>query len=334
MGRKQIGFNEFDKIMSSEFILPPMKEWEKTGEISGNEGIEAIAQIKQKYRDSLLMEIYESGRIIHAGLANRLPVSASGLNAIIKKMNEASIQPIRETKAGKFKFYTLTEDGKKYVESTLLPSVISNRRDSEEVHNLFLLLAMYKDQHQETWCKNLKMFLEKESKIADISDDVNKSDEYELLQAFGQFYRREDSKAGKLLELSVADKELRQCIILYFNNKYINNNDCVWSILNQWEQQDTFEVYKMIDELFRSIGEEGRIVEKSMFCLTDIDSYFDVVLNKIQADILQAAFRQWPKDRILSTWLETDMERHLALYLAEKYQTLFERLQQKMKNCE
>lgn len=333
MEEKQLGFKEFDKIMSSEFIIPPLKEWETVGGVSGNDGVEAIAQIRQKYRDPLLMEIYESGRIIHAGLANRLSVSVSGLNAIIKKMNEVPIKPIRETKAGKFKFYTLTGDGKKYVESTLLPSVISNRRDSEEVHNLFLLLAMYKDQHQDAWCKNLKIFLEKESESADTADDVNKSDEYELLQAFGQFYHRENSKAGKLLELSVADKELRQCIVLYFNNKYINN-DCVWSVLNQWEQQDTFEVYKMIDELFRSIDEEGRIVEKSMFCLTDIDLYFDVVLNKIQADILQAAFRQWSKDRILSTWLETDMEKHLALYLAEKYQTLFERLQQKMKNCE
>lgn len=331
MEEKQLDFNDFDKIMSSEFIIPPLKKWETAGVVSENAGIEAIAQIKQKYRDPLLMEIYESGRIIHAGLANRLPVSVSGLNAIIKKMNEAPIQPIRETKAGKFKFYTLTGEGKKYVESTLLPSVISNRRDSEEVHNLFSLLAMYKDQHQDTWCKNIKMFLEKERESTDTVDDVNRSDEYELLQAFGQFYRRENGKAGKLLELIVADKELRQCIILYFNNKYINN-DCVWSVLNQWEQQDTLEVYKMIDELFRSIGEEGRIVEKSMFCLTDIDLYFDVVLNKIQADILQAAFKQWPKDRILSTWLETDMERHLALYLAEKYQTLFERLQQKMKN--
>ena len=333
MGEKQLGFNEFDKIMSSEFILPPIKEWQNTGGISGNEGIEAIAQIRQKYRDSVLMEVYESVRIIHAALANRLSVSVSGLNAIIKKVHEAPIQPIRETKAGKFKFYTLTEDGKKYVESTLLPSVISNKRDSEEVHNLFLLLAMYKDQHQDVWCTNLKTFLEKESEIADTADEMKKSDEYELLQAFGQFYRRENSKAAKLLELSVADKDLRQSIISYFDNKYINN-DGVWSVLNQWEQQDTFEVYKMIDELFRSIDEEDRTVEKSMFCLTDIDLYFDVVLNKIQADILQAINRQWSKDRILSTWLEKDMERHLALYLAEKYQALFERLLQKMKNCE
>lgn len=333
MEEKQLGFNKIDKIVSSEFILPPMNEWEKTGRISEDEGIVAIARIKQKYRDPLLMEIYESGRIVHAGLANRISVSVSGLNAIIKKMNEAPICPIRETKAGKFKFYTLTEDGKKYVEATLLSSVISNRRDGEEVHNLFLLMAMYKDQHQDVWCKNIKMFLEQESKIVDTADGVDKSDEYELLQAFGQFYRRENSKAEKLLELSVADKELRQSIILYFDNKYINN-DCVWSILNQWEQQDTFEVYKMIDELFRSIVEEGRTVEKSMFCLTDIDSYFDSVLNRIQADILQAVFRQWSREKILSTWLEADMEKHLALYLAEKYQTLFERMLQKMKNCE
>ena len=330
MEEKQLNFNEFDKIKSSEFILPPMKDWEKTGGISGNERIEVIAQIKQKYRDPLLMEVHESGRIIHAGLANHISVSVSGLNAIIKKMNEVPIRPIRETKAGKFKFYTLTEDGEKYVKSALLPAVISNRRDEEEVHNLFKLFAIYKDQHQDVWCTKLKMFLEKESETSDTIDDVNESEEYELLQTFGQFYRRENSKAGNLLELCVADKELRKNIISYLDNQYINS-DRVWAVLNQWEQQDTFEVYKMIDELFRDIGEEGTIIEKSKYCLSDVDLYSDVVLNRIQADILQAVFKQWTREKILSVWLEEDMEKHMALYLAEKYQTLFDRLLQKIK---
>lgn len=63
MEGNRLNYEKDNKV--SEFILPPMSEWDNPGESSENKAVASISRIKQKYRDSVLLEIYESDRILH-----------------------------------------------------------------------------------------------------------------------------------------------------------------------------------------------------------------------------------------------------------------------------
>lgn len=330
----KIQSNEIKNNIASEFILPPMSEWENDNIKPDSKGIELILQIKQKYRDQVFMEVYERGRILHAELANHVSVSASGLNAVIKKLNEAPIKPIHETKAGKFKFYTLTEEGNKYVKFVLLPTMISDKQDEEEVHNLFNLLSVFKDKNQEVWKEKITALLDKKNTDEEETPDENTAIGCELIQALGQFYQRENNKARKLLELGIADKQIVQNIISYFNKNYVGNNVSAWATLNQWERQDCVKTYTILDELFQSIFEGEVNVENIREHFQSDELQIDRVLDKIHADVLRASCKNWSKDRLMNKWIEADMDKHLALYLAEKYRVFNENLKQLIESRE
>lgn len=332
MNNNEIKSNQIERNITSEFILPPMSEWEKNEIDSESKEMDPILQIKQKYRDQVFMEIHESGRILHAQLANRISVSASGLNAIVKKLNEISVKTIHETKAGKFKFYTLTGECDKYVKSVILPTVISDKQDEEEVHNLFNLLSVYKDKNQEVWQDKIMKLLEKKPTDDEETLDMSDAIGCELLQALGQFYQREKDKAKRLLELGIADKQIQQSIISYFDKNFMNNNATAWGTLNQWERQDCVKTYAVLDELFRSFFEGDVNVENIRDYFQSDESQIDKVLDKIQANVFRAFARGCSKDVLLDVWLKADMEKHLALYLAEKYSVFCEKLEHAIKN--
>lgn len=320
--------------MVSEFILPPMNEWEKEGAADENDATNFISQIKQKYKDQVLIEIYESGRILHAELANRIPISASGLNAVIKKINEFRIKAVRETKAGKFKFYTLTKEGLNYIENIVLPLLISSKQDEEAVHNLFHLIALYKDKNPETWVAGLSQIIKNKEEEKEIDTKGSGALGCELLEELGRFYQSDKEKAKRLLELGMAEKEIRNDILLYFEKEYGQNGAAAWTILNQWEKEECIAVYQMIDELFISIKEDDQPIQTEKYHLRDMESRMEAVLDKIKADILQAMVKQWPKKELMDLWVKGNMEVHLALYIAEKYQILNEYFVKKVINRE
>lgn len=332
MEERKINYENND--LESELIIPPVNIWDKDTENKHAES-EFILQIKQKYRDSVLMEIHESGRILHAELANRIAVSASGLNAIIKKMNEYTQKTIRETKAGKFKIYTLTKESTKYIENVILPSMVDNKQDEEDVHNLFSLLSVYKDKNNGVWIKELTKLIEEEYVSQEVVEDADKTLGYELLHALEQFYQQKTNKAKKLLELGVADKETYQSLMLYFEDKCNKNNEAVWLTLNLWVQQDCRRVYHMLDDLFLSFDKEEQLLKNSEFQFQDGEKKLEAIINKIKADILQAILHQWPKNKLIDFWIIDGMELQLAMYLAEKYKNLAESFFKKIKtSCE
>ncbi|MCI9465029.1 MAG: hypothetical protein HFI48_14280 [Lachnospiraceae bacterium] len=332
MEGNRLNYEKDNKV--SEFILPPMSEWDNPGESSENKAVASISRIKQKYRDSVLLEIYESDRILHAELANRISVSASGLNAVIKKMNDGAVKTIREIKAGKFKFYTLTKESVEYIEMMILPLLIVSGQDAEEVHNLLHLLALYKDKNPEIWINRLAELSEEEYVELENDEDTGSALGCELLKAFSQFYRRETDKALKLLELGIPNKEVQQKLILCFQEKYDKGNTSPWVILNEWEQQDCLGVYSMLDDLFISIADEQYIMKKSSYQFQNVGAGFEIVMDKIKADVLHAMFCQWPKSKLIGLWLEEKLDVHLAVYIAEKFRTLSEHFFEKIRNQE
>jgi hypothetical protein len=74
-----------------------------------------IQHVHTKYRDKILSVLVKRGTMLHGDLASALEVSASGLTAIIKKMNETSVQLIHVEEVSKFKLYSATPAAYSYI---------------------------------------------------------------------------------------------------------------------------------------------------------------------------------------------------------------------------
>lgn len=280
-----------------------------------DDATDSIMQIRQKYKNPALLILYELNRILHAELANLLDVSPSGLNAIIKKINETDKKPIHDIKAGKFKFYQLSEEGKIYVTTVILPTIVGSSEDEEDLHKILNLLFDFKKNNKEIWNDKLKQMLE-ENHITD--DMVN-----EFLQQFSRYYRRWNDKAQRLLELSISDKTVRQKIIDFVESNAGYNGNSAIAILEHWDKQNCELLYHFIDEAFDNI-ETDREIDLSLYEeLLNISSCAEMVLSKIKADILPAIVQGWNKDRLLELWIDAGMDKHLALYLSEKFRILY-----------
>lgn len=316
-----------DSTSSGVVLLPTKKRtMDAVGKQTDKE--ETIYSLKQKYKDALLFEIYEDENILHSVLANRISVSASGLNAIIKKLNEVQPPPIHINKQGKFTLYSLGETGKAYVESELMYSMISDSDDENIVHNIFRLLRTFKDQHPQKWMSILKSILNEE-------EGWDKYEEgFGFIKELGNYYLKSSDKAENLLSLAVVDRTLQKKIVEYIKEN--RNFENAWEVLNYWEQEDTLELYRLVDTLFIAIDTGMEIIDCYSFSLTDIVSQMDRVLDKIQAALLQALLRRLSKEEAIQFWLEYGVEKHLAIYLAEKYFTCrqnYEQTKEERKSC-
>lgn len=287
---------------------------------------DTIYTLKQKYKDSLLLEIYECSRILHSVLAGRILVSPSGLNAIIKKLNEVDHAPIHIDKKSKFTFYSLEEAGSKYVEEILLPQIIPSDGSKQWIDDMVQLLGAFKDKNAKSWIEKLGNILEKEE------DPDNEG--YLFIQQLTGFYTQYVKEAEKLLNLVVVDKELQSKILSYMKackNKAFQN---VWEALNYWNGKDCIQTYRLIDDIFLSISGKRKQPEASDYQLKGISDNLEILSDKIQACLLQAFVRRISKEESINMWIEHGVETHLSLYLAEKYIGLFyENYEQKMKEA-
>lgn len=75
----------------------------------------AIQQISTKYRDKVLSVLAKRGTMLHGDLASAIEVSASGLNAVIKRMNATPVKLINVEEVSKYKLYSITPIAYKYI---------------------------------------------------------------------------------------------------------------------------------------------------------------------------------------------------------------------------
>ncbi|MCI9480617.1 MAG: hypothetical protein HFI21_16775 [Lachnospiraceae bacterium] len=293
----------------------------------------AFTQVKQKYKNQILAEVYFTDRLSHLHLSNRLGVSASGLNATLKKINDTDPKPLREIRAGKFKYYSLTEDGKKYVKTEILSRLWDSEQIKEDVCNIWKLLNGYKESNQGKWNEYFtKLLLLEETGV---SEERKDSDElaYEFLREYSDFYYKETEKAENLLSLLIADRELRQGIVSHVKIEYENHKGTVFDILNRWTEQNCEEVYQMVDQMFRNVKAGTKIADAIEVSLQGAEEYLEEIQNKILADILRASFRHLRKEELASEWIREDMGKQLAFYVAEKYRVLSESISCKGTDC-
>lgn len=83
---------------------------------------DAAHRIPTKYTDKILYCLCLSGRCYHGDLARAetIQLSDSGLTAVMKKILSCKIPLVEQTKEGKYKRYSLTEEGERYVRVCLL----------------------------------------------------------------------------------------------------------------------------------------------------------------------------------------------------------------------
>lgn len=74
-----------------------------------------IQQVKTKYKDEIITVLSKTGTMLHGDLASAIGVSASGLNAVIKKMNATSVKLIHVEEVSKYKLYSVTPAAYNYI---------------------------------------------------------------------------------------------------------------------------------------------------------------------------------------------------------------------------
>ena len=94
--------------------LACMEERDDTGSLEETVR-EQINQVRSKYCEPILDILETEGDLYHGDLADKLELSPSGLNAIIKKMQEAELPLIQTSQIGKYKIYSLSEETKEYL---------------------------------------------------------------------------------------------------------------------------------------------------------------------------------------------------------------------------
>ena len=317
-GEKVAGLRENNQISSNLILLSAEREE------SPEDAKDSIFELKQKYKDIVLFEIYESEKMLHSTLANRLPVSASGLNAIVKKLNEAQPPPIHIEKQGKFTFYSLEESGIAYVREELLPNMAPDQESEISIQNIFRLLHIFKDRNAKKWMEDLVHILDGEVDFEDHEEGFG------FLRELGAYQLRYGRNAEAILKVAVAEKEIQKKILVYLEKNKSSSFENLWEILNYWEQENCLEVYRLIDNLFMALAGKASMPEGNEFALTDALEYMNPVLDKLQASLLQVLFKRLSKQEAIIYWIDFGLEKHLAVYLAEKYENCC--LQEEQKN--
>ncbi|MCH5264764.1 MAG: winged helix-turn-helix domain-containing protein [Lachnospiraceae bacterium] len=123
-----------------------------------------IIQSRTKYCEPILKLLFQEGELYHGDLADKLNISPSGLNAVIKKMQETDPPIIIINEIGKYKIYTLPDYMKEY---------FRGGQHSEEIidsSNLFLNFQIFVESAGQDWKIKMNLLLQHEDD--DISEET------------------------------------------------------------------------------------------------------------------------------------------------------------------
>lgn len=104
-----------------------------------------VLQISTKYKDEILSVLAKRGTMMHGDLASAIEVSASGLNAIIKRMNATSVKLVNVEEVSKYKLYSITPIAYKYIterKPELTIQIETGRSFEKEQRELFMQYAV------------------------------------------------------------------------------------------------------------------------------------------------------------------------------------------------
>lgn len=278
--------------------------------LSSNEDCETIVNLKQKYKNSVLLEIYQSKPVLHSVLANRMQVSPSGLNAVIKRLNDVVDVPIIMDKRGKFTYYILSEIGSLYVEEYILPLFMECDKDKQVFENIHGLLNVFKDKHQTRWQEQILHIVMDES----IIDDEGRG----FIDELSYYCIREEEKVYELLKLLIPDRECYQPIMNYLKEASKLELKSAVEILNLWAKKNTKTVYLLLNAVFAGLHKDNEYPDCSDYNLRYVEQYMPRVCDWILAKTLKGIMQNYTEEEMAEYFYSRGLDEHLAWFVAEK----------------
>lgn len=184
-----------------------------------------IIQTRSKYCEPVLELLASEGELYHGDLADKLDLSPSGLNAIIKKMQETEIPIIKTTQIGKYKIYSLPENVRDYIlkkgrtdgpeEEPEVNEMHQPERD-KKIPDIFLCLQHFAELAGKDWKDDLNLLFR----------GMEERYSAEIREAFGVFadalqviYQEDQEKIEDLRRI------LHNDVLAFFMEDYMKNYD-------------------------------------------------------------------------------------------------------------
>lgn len=274
-----------------------------------------LEQIQQKHKNDLLRIIYDNDGISNAELAKKLGISASGLNAVVKKVNEVIDPPISAERVKKFKFYTLTSSGRRYVENHLLCDFQHTERELKRLWDL-----LCRRNGEECGAVVLRFLKSDRSVLTNDEEGTLVSD---MIEIFREFYERERNEAWKMLCRVTENRVVSEAVLKHVVES--NHFSADIGMLNKMCEQDWEKIYRVIDGIFDGMAEESQTGEN----IWDGESFYRIfpIMNTLQAKFLQAIIQNEQKNEVRNELISYGLDGRLAYHISEKYGGLLAKLQ-------
>lgn len=175
---------------------------------------ETIKQVRSKYTEKILNLLDKEGSLHHGDVADKLNLSPSGLNAIIRKMQDLEVL-ININEIGKYKIYSLSDDMKTYFR--LKNERIVYLHDQSDRHGLFLPLQRFAQAAGKDWMDALNVCL--------TGEDTEESDE--VKDAFSAFIHQAEQLSSndlKRIEAILENDVLIRIFRLYMSECHSENS--------------------------------------------------------------------------------------------------------------
>ena len=173
-----------------------------------------INNVRSKYCEPILSLLAEEGNLYHGDLADKLELSPSGLNAIIKKMQEAELPLIRTSQIGKYKIYALPDNVRVYMDKKGKGKTQEKPNTKEETGNPFLLLHNFAEKAGDSWREDFCLLLQGEEERY-CEELVSEFDA--LMECIVEIRFQEPEKVDKVRSF------LKNEVLLYLLDDYIDS---------------------------------------------------------------------------------------------------------------
>lgn len=188
-----------------------------------------IMGIRSKYCESILEILASEGELYHGDLADKLKMTPSGLNVIIKKMLECDPPIIEVMQIGKYKIYTIPPAVKEYIENKGSNKKKVDDTDCDEIKSVLLCFQHFIEKAGVKWKDLLNLLLQGNE------DDVDDS----VKDCFANLMRNivNASKYNED-ELQEAKKFLNNDVLEYLIQSYIDELRECENVLEEISQRE------------------------------------------------------------------------------------------------
>ncbi len=222
----EITLDDLQEQFVRGFLYAQQREAESF-EMEDEEIRQQILQVRSKYSEPILELLFREGELYHGDLAEKLELSPSGLNAIIKKMMEGTKPIIDMMQIGKYKIYTLPDAVKRYMERKTQPEEAQRTAGKVYEGNAVLILQHFVEKTGKNWKDVLSLLLQ--GKYDEGDEEVKKFFRELIKQA-----RREqeyDADSYEMLKNMLRNDILEQSLEEYIEE--MKECDCIMEEIRQ-----------------------------------------------------------------------------------------------------